>query len=332
MDLWVTKTMSDGIPLTGEVLRQQWTRFADLLGIPEDDRLNLSDGWLARFKARNGLKQFKRHGEAASVSLETAERERQHIQELIKEYSVEEQDLFNTDETGLFYGQALFFLCSSGTDLMDRMPPDRGLADKKRSGVKGTKVRLTYLFTANVDGSEKLPPLVIGKAKRPRAFEKKTGAQLGFHYQNNAKAWMTGDIYQEWLQQWDHKLGARKCKIVLLQDNFSGHVVLDGLQNIRVVNFKPNLTAHVQPMDQGIIGCFKARYRAKYFQWSIDRYERGITPSDMYKIDQLQAMRLADIAWDEVDTVRMAYALTSETSHVTHSALSLSADPPSRIV
>jgi len=30
--------------------------------------------------------------------------------------------------------------------------------------------------------------------------------------------------------------------------------------------------------------------------------------------------------------VRMAYALTLETSHVTHSALSLSADPPSRIM
>ena len=185
---------------------------------------------------------------------------------------------------------------------MGRIPPDRGLSDKKRSGVKGTKVRLTYLFTANADGSEKLPPLIIGKAKKPRAFEKKTGAQLGFHYRNNAKAWMTGDIYQEWLRQWDHKLGERKRKIVLLQDNFSGHIVPDGLQNIRVLNFKPNLTAHVQPMDQGIIGSFKARYRAKYFQWAINRYERGITPSDMYNIDQLQAMRLANIAWDDVDT------------------------------
>ena len=33
-----------------------------------------------------------------------------------------------------------------------------------------------------------------------------------------------------------------------------------------------------------------------------------------------------------ITSVRMVYALTSETSHVTHSALSLSADPPSRIV
>ncbi len=79
------------------------------------------------------------------------------------------------------------------------MPPDQGLADKKTSGVKGTKVRLTYLMVSNADGSENLPPLIIGKARKPRAFNNKTGAQLGFNYQNNTKAWMTADIYQEWL-------------------------------------------------------------------------------------------------------------------------------------
>jgi hypothetical protein len=67
------------------------------------------------------------------------------------------------------------------------------------SGVKGQKVRLTYAFTANADGSEKLEPMIIGKAHKPRAFGKKTGSQLGFYYHNNAKAWMTADLYQEWL-------------------------------------------------------------------------------------------------------------------------------------
>lgn len=185
---------------------------------------------------------------------------------------------------------------------MDRMPPDRGLADKKSSGVKGKKVRLTYLLTSNADGSEKLPPLIIGKAKKPRAFQNKTGAQLGFNYRNNAKAWMTANLYQEWLRQWDHELGMRERKIVLLQDNFSGHSIPDGLQNIRVANFKPNLTAYVQPMDQGIIRCFKAHYRAKFIQRAIGRYDAGITPSEIYDINQLQAMRLADLAWHEVDT------------------------------
>ena len=113
---------------------------------------------------------------------------------------------------------------------------------------------------------------------------------------------MTCTLYQEWLREWDHKLGARNRKILLLQDNFSGHIVPDDLQNIRVENFQPNLTAHVQPMDQGIIRCFKSHYRAKYIERAIHRYDAGITAAEIYDINQLQAMRLANMAWDEVDT------------------------------
>ena len=50
MLLWVSQAMGDGILLTGDVLRQKWNNFADLAGIPEDERLMLSNGWLARFK------------------------------------------------------------------------------------------------------------------------------------------------------------------------------------------------------------------------------------------------------------------------------------------
>lgn len=76
LDLWVSAALLDNILLTGEVLRQKWTRFADLAGIPNDDHLKLSDGWLARYKTRMGLKELKCHGEAASVGPETAEAER----------------------------------------------------------------------------------------------------------------------------------------------------------------------------------------------------------------------------------------------------------------
>ena len=182
------------------------------------------------------------------------------------------------------------------------MVPDRGLSNCKKSGVKGNKIRLTYAFTSNADGSQKLPPFIIGKAARPRAFNKKSGLQLGFFYRNNAKAWMTADLYKEWIEQWDRELQGKKRKILLLQDNFSGHIVPPGLQCIRIENFEPNLTAHVQPKDQGIIRCFKAHYRARFIQRAIDRYDEGVTPANIYKINQLEAMRLADAAWQEVDT------------------------------
>lgn len=181
-----------------------------------------------------------------------------------------------------------------------RLPPDRELSDRKRSGVKGRKVSLTYAFTANADGSEKLDPLIIGKAYKPHAFRNKTGAQLGFYYRNNAKAWMTTVIYQEWIRDWDAKLKRDGRKILLLQDNFSTHIVPADVENIRVVPFAPNLTAHVQPMDAGIIRCHKAHYCREYIGRAIDRYECGATPGSIYDINQLEAMRLADAAWDEV--------------------------------
>ncbi|EDR00128.1 uncharacterized protein LACBIDRAFT_334411 [Laccaria bicolor S238N-H82] len=241
--------MGDRILLTGEILQQKWNQFADLVGIAEEDRLSLSNGWLQHFKARNGLKEVKRHGEAVSA---------------------------NTH--------------------------NRGLSDRKHSSVKGKKHRLTYLFTSNADGSEKLLPFVIRKAVWPRAFNKKTGTQLGFYYRNNAKAWMMAHLYQDWINDWDRDLQQQGCKIMLLQDNFSGHIVLPGLQNIQVENFEPNLITHIQPKDQGIIWCFKAHYRKEFIQRAINQYDRGITPANIYDIDQLEAMQIADLAWHEVDT------------------------------
>ena len=113
---------------------------------------------------------------------------------------------------------------------------------------------------------------------------------------------MTSHLYQEWIEEWDRNLQERGQKILLLQDNFSGHIVPDNLQNIRVENFEPNLTAHIQPKDQGIIHCFKAHYCARFIHCAVDRYDEGIPPAQIYEINQLQAMRLADLAWKEVDT------------------------------
>lgn len=103
LELWVTKAMVDGIQVTGEVLRQKWTRFADMVGIPNDERLNLSEGWLTAFKKRCGLKEFKRHGEAGSADPADVEHERTRVRELIAKYGYRLKDIFNMDETGLFY-------------------------------------------------------------------------------------------------------------------------------------------------------------------------------------------------------------------------------------
>jgi DDE superfamily endonuclease len=78
-------------------------------------------------------------------------------------------------------------------------PPDRGLVSKQMKGKKKDKFWLTLGFVCNADGSEKLPLFFIGKSRKPRCFGKQTPAQQGLYYQNNKIAWMTSELFEEYV-------------------------------------------------------------------------------------------------------------------------------------
>ncbi|KAG5456709.1 MAG: hypothetical protein BJ554DRAFT_3470 [Olpidium bornovanus] len=129
-------------------------------------------------------------------------------------------------------------------------------------------MRITIAFTVNADGSNKLPPFFTGHAK-PRCFERKTAIQLSFVYKSNKKAWMTGFLFHECIKIWA---------------------------------LPPNTTPKVQSMDAGIISVFKKRYRGFHLQNTLDRDERN--ELNLYKVDQLTAMRWSLTAWSEITTIK----------------------------
>jgi hypothetical protein len=103
MELWIAKAMRDRVHVSGEIIRQKWTHFADLVGVPLEDWLQLSDCWLTALKKCTGLKSFKRHGEAASANEADIAEERLRIQKIILHETYELRDVFNMDEMGLFW-------------------------------------------------------------------------------------------------------------------------------------------------------------------------------------------------------------------------------------
>lgn len=153
------------------------------------------------------------------------------------------------------------------------MPPDKALSkDKKKSGIKGNKTRLTFALTCNADGSNKLKPFIIGKAMRPACFNKKSCESLGYYYRNNTKAWMMYVLFSEWIINWDNQLNQEGRSVLLLVDNFSGHQepLEHQLSNIRLEFFAPNLTSHVQPLDAGIIASWKCQYRSEFISYAVN--------------------------------------------------------------
>ena len=220
--------------LTDELLLEEGRSIRAAQGIQESD-LKLSSGWLQKFKQRHNIKQHTLHGEADSVDRAALALSRIELKTLIGQY--EPVDVFNFDESALFY----------------RLPPNKTLATMKRNGKKGEKDRITVAFCCNMAGTEKMDIVVIGKSKEPRAFRHANVGSMPFTYYNNATAWQNRSTFGDWLRQFDLKMHGRR--VLLLLDNASCHVVTHKCYNVVVQFLPPNMTAHVQPLDAGLL-CF----------------------------------------------------------------------------
>ncbi|GFW56392.1 uncharacterized protein TNCV_2088991 [Trichonephila clavipes] len=128
------------IPMGGSILKEKAKAFAKELGI----EFLVSERCLTNFKKRNGIVFKKMSGESSSVDINVCSKWQNSLSDLIKEY--EPCNYFNTDETGFFSS-----VCQR-----------KHLHSKKKNAMEeNIAKRLTILLAVNMDGSEKITPLVI---------------------------------------------------------------------------------------------------------------------------------------------------------------------------
>lgn len=264
------------IPLSGEIIRHKAQFFWERL-YPEKEMPTFSNGWLYNFQSRRDIRWHQQHGEARDVPVK-AHQEMSAIKHLLSTYSLKDQ--FNCDETALFWKQT----------------PIRSLSTRQLPGRKREKARISALFCCNADGSEKLAPWFIGTAKNPHAF-RAAGVNiqnLDLIWKSNQKAWITSQIFTEFLQWFDRQMSGRK--VILLMDNFSAHqaamakIITSGfdLQNTLIVWLPSNSTSQYQPLDQGIINCWKTHWKRYWVHYILQEFEAGQNP--METMDILKAI------------------------------------------
>ncbi|GFY74837.1 otoferlin [Trichonephila inaurata madagascariensis] len=170
-------------------------------------------------------------------------------------------DIYNVDETGINW-KAL---------------PKKSIASKREStapGFKVSKESVTAMVCANASRTHTLPLLVIDKSKKPRCF--KNVSCLPTLYKAQKSTWMNSAHFSEWyskvfipnvkkLREREGKTG----KVLLILDNAPCHPCVEILNAIdddfSVMYLLPNVTALVQPMDQGVIVKLKTIYRKRSF-------------------------------------------------------------------
>jgi len=274
LSLWFDRVAKEGMEISDIMVREQAEKLGGMLGITD---FAYSRGWLDRFKKRHGLKSYRLQGESGSADPEVVQRGRADLQELLKEYG--EADIYNADETGLFF----------------RLTPSSTLATGPVRGKKRSKDRLTVLCCTNADGTDMRKLLVIGKAKKPRCFGAWSPNDI-VTYCSNAKAWMTGSIFMEWLEAFNDDMKAQQRNVLLLLDNASSHGHTPALSNVRLEYLPPNTTAHLQPMDGGIIRATKAYYRRHQGRHFLRCIDAGLP----MKVSVKDALQFIAASWEEV--------------------------------
>ncbi|XP_008552099.1 uncharacterized protein LOC103574431 [Microplitis demolitor] len=92
-----------------------------------------------------------------------------------------------------------------------------------------------------MSGTEKKKLLIIGKSQKPRCF--KGVKSLPVDYANNRKAWITSEVFEKWLRDWDRDLVKKKKKVLLLVDNCPAHPNVTDLKSITLAFLPPNTTS-----------------------------------------------------------------------------------------
>jgi hypothetical protein len=123
------------------------------------DVFKASRGWFEKFKKRSGIHSVVRHGEAASANQKAAEEFVQDFSDYVKANGFIPQQVFNCDETGLFW---------------KKMPRRTYITEEEKAlpGHKPMKDRLALLLCGNASGDFKIKPLLVYHSENPRVFKK----------------------------------------------------------------------------------------------------------------------------------------------------------------
>ncbi|XP_005232601.1 tigger transposable element-derived protein 4 [Falco peregrinus] len=283
---WYRIAQCLNVPVNGPMLRLKANDFAQKLGHSD---FKCSNGWLDRFKSRYGLVFRGQPVEAAATTAVDAPTP--WYQNVLPGYlnDFQPKNVFYIQETGLLY----------------QMLPHNTFAFKGETCSVGklSEERITVAVGTNMDGSEKLPLLVIGKNKCPQPF--KDVKALPVDYEANDKAWMTSELFEQWMHKLDHRFQAQQRQVVILVDSLPAHTEVKNLKSVKLV-FSPPDSSSCVTTKRGVIRSLKVKYR----HCLIKRFVDCVEGNKEFMLSLLDAIEMLYLCWKEVtpETIVKSYS------------------------
>lgn len=301
---WFLALRQHGVPLSGPLIQAQAEAFARQIYGPECT-FKASHGWFWRWQKRHGISSQRIYGEGGLP----AEPERAlaaRVEVLPDAGGYGDEQIYNANITRLFWK----LLPGAGISASQRRRPARG-------------ERVTVLLAANLTGSHKLKPLVVGGLRDPASLRHHNQEKFPACYRYSPEARLAPALLRAWFFE-DFVPGVkrylrRSClqqKAVLLLSSTpsrSGSGAEDSplLQtpdgSIRALFLSKGSSGSglagaggriPAPLEQGVVSAFKQLYKRELLRLAVSCSGPG-GPADFVRSFLLKDMLyLAGLSWD----------------------------------
>ncbi|XP_006879492.1 PREDICTED: tigger transposable element-derived protein 5 [Elephantulus edwardii] len=300
---WFLALRQHGVPLSGPLIQAQAEAFARQIYGPECT-FKASHGWFWRWQKRHGISSQRIYGEDGGYG---------------------DEQIYNANVTGLYW------------KLLPQQAAPRGAGGPGggSSGRRWRGDRVTVLLAANLTGSHKLKPLVIGQLPDPPSLRHHNQDKFPASYRYSPDAWLSRPLLRGWFFEEfvpGVKRYLRRCclqqKAVLLVAHPPGPSPAprtparseseegprrarpeppgppEELQTpdgaVRVLFLTRGGGAQIPaPLEQGVVVAFKQRYKRELLRLAVSC--AGGSPLDFMRSFMLKDMLyLAGLSWDLV--------------------------------
>ncbi|XP_068919169.1 tigger transposable element-derived protein 1-like isoform X2 [Petaurus breviceps papuanus] len=305
LSIWVDSMMQHHMPLSQALIMQKALSLFDHLkaqaGEESSKTFVASRGWFEKFKKRNKIDRIRIMGECSNADIKAAAEFPAVLKAVVERGNYSPNLVFNVSDTGLFW---------------KRLPSRAFSQEEDAAAFNAAKDRLTILLSSNASGNIKLKPLLVYHSETPKHMKGFSKLNLPVIWKSNRKAWMTMDIFNDWIinhfcpvvQCYCTEYGFEPKALLVLDGSMRSLSNFDSLQTcipVEVLFFPPNTASILQPMHQGVFAVFKAYYlRCTFSQMlEVNSNNKQLPIGEIWKdYNIMKAIDNIKIAWAEVNS------------------------------
>ena len=246
---------------TGAMIQQKAQELNEQL--KESNTFNAILRWEARFRQHHILPEADIGKDLKSRNQAAADIFKAEFHDYMQEEGYRWENVYNAETTGL---------------LWKAVPETTLLSEKiKSSKSEKHKDQFTTFLCSNATGSHKLPVLTICAIQDPPSTQCFSARVLSIMHRTNTNPIMDSNIFNEWFNKCflksvterQHKNRYREKTLLLLHNSGRDHenrIIRTKDEFVKIMYFSSDIAPLIQPMNRGIIACFKRMFRIELLE------------------------------------------------------------------